>query len=440
MVRSFQALGAASGKPGALLLPRRTPCPAWAHCDTALVRGHGVQYDRWGNHVGLFDNVFGKGRIKAQAQSAELRGDFARAIELWVAAGAPDEASRVMVMRGDAEPEARARLGHFTQAASLATEGSAAWKIARTRRAQLMIALVGDQAVSAVAQRDLLDAARDLEAVGEHQEAAVAYARAKDREGQARALAAAGEVDELEHLLSSEQFQDRKDRARAQALGDIEVLLASGRRREALAKLDAICATGEPGDAPELRATQLRRKPQGPVFDLEVHGRHCRVPFGAELIVGRSDALITVPSSAVSRHHLRVFREGGRVLVEDLGSRNGTLLHGALLRGAIPVEGTLDLMLGREVPLHLSAGSSPGGALSVRISGQEYLVPLGPLSVDEGAFAVDLAGDGFLELSVPAGGHAFAGVTEWTDGATLLVGDQLSSRRDGARVFAVRSR
>jgi hypothetical protein len=388
----------------------------------------------------LFDNLFGKGRVKAQAQSAELRGDFAKAIELWVAAGAPEEASRVMVLRGDAEPEARARLAHFTQAAGIAPEGSAAWRVARTRRAQLMIALVGDQAISAVAQRDLLDAARDLEAVGEHQEAAAAYARAKDREGQARALAAAGEVDELEHLLSSEQFAERQERARTQELGDIEVLLASGRRREALEKLDALCATSGVGAAHEMRAAQLRRKPAGPTFDIEFHGKPCRVPFGNELVIGRTDALIAVPSSAVSRHHLRVFRDSARVLVEDLGSRNGTLLHGALLRGPVPLEGSLDLMLGREVPLHLLAGAGPGAPVTARISGQEYLVPLGPLQLGADAFSVELAGDGFLELRLGPGGHAFAGATEWTDGATLLVGDQLSGRRDGARIFALRAR
>src|SRR5687768_15746000 len=55
---------------------------------------------------------------------------------------------------------------------------------------------------------------------------------------------------------------------------------------------------------------------------------------GQELIIGRaSDSGLAIADRFLSRHHARLFRspELG-VLVEDLGSRNGTLLNGELIK------------------------------------------------------------------------------------------------------------
>ena len=49
----------------------------------------------------------------------------------------------------------------------------------------------------------------------------------------------------------------------------------------------------------------------------------------AEFLIGRSqDCNLCVGSSAVSRKHCRITRQDNRVAVEDLGSRNGTLVNG----------------------------------------------------------------------------------------------------------------
>lgn len=59
----------------------------------------------------------------------------------------------------------------------------------------------------------------------------------------------------------------------------------------------------------------------GPPFDFE--------PEEEDVIVGRSsDAEIAIPDRSMSRRHARLFLKGGEWLVEDLGSRNGTLLNG----------------------------------------------------------------------------------------------------------------
>src|SRR5262245_6878317 len=142
--------------------------------------------------MSFFDRIFGKGRHVAAARSAELRGDLARAAELFGEAGQPDEAARVMLLRADGETEPRTRMQFLAQAVQLAPSGGERQKEARVRRAELLLALAGDASVSAVARHEVIEAARDLEGVGESLKAAEAYARAGDKEGEARALQAAG--------------------------------------------------------------------------------------------------------------------------------------------------------------------------------------------------------------------------------------------------------
>jgi DNA-binding NtrC family response regulator/pSer/pThr/pTyr-binding forkhead associated (FHA) protein len=55
---------------------------------------------------------------------------------------------------------------------------------------------------------------------------------------------------------------------------------------------------------------------------------------GAELVFGRSvEASVVIEHEAVSRRHTAIRRRGEAVVVEDLGSRNGTSINGALIVG-----------------------------------------------------------------------------------------------------------
>lgn len=68
---------------------------------------------------------------------------------------------------------------------------------------------------------------------------------------------------------------------------------------------------------------------------LDLYDREGRHPFATDasiVLVGRSpSAAIRLTDPTVSRLHARIERRGAGVYVEDLGSRNGTLLNGTPL-------------------------------------------------------------------------------------------------------------
>jgi DNA-binding winged helix-turn-helix (wHTH) protein len=58
-----------------------------------------------------------------------------------------------------------------------------------------------------------------------------------------------------------------------------------------------------------------------------------------ENVIGRAaDAWISVASSKVSRRHARIVVAGDRVVLEDLGSKNGTYLGGARIAGPVDLK------------------------------------------------------------------------------------------------------
>lgn len=79
----------------------------------------------------------------------------------------------------------------------------------------------------------------------------------------------------------------------------------------------------------------------------------------ARFLVGRDDSCdLTCRSPAVSRRHCLVERQGDRVTVRDLGSRNGTFLNGKRVQGECQVQSGDCLRVGRlEFHFSISAGT-----------------------------------------------------------------------------------
>jgi DNA-binding winged helix-turn-helix (wHTH) protein len=73
---------------------------------------------------------------------------------------------------------------------------------------------------------------------------------------------------------------------------------------------------------------------------------HCRLSWGdreialteGENVIGRDpDVAVWIDLNSVSRHHARVLVTDGAAHLEDLGSKNGTVLNGVRITSAVPL-------------------------------------------------------------------------------------------------------
>jgi hypothetical protein len=397
--------------------------------------------------VGVFDRIVGRllgGRRREvrAARRAELRGDLEKAVELYGLASAPEEAARVMMLRGDAETDVRVRLRHYTQAVATAPEGHHVRDEARHKRANLLVAQFGAAVVSSAtsegARRELRAAAEELLAVGDAAGAAEAFKLAGDTNGEAKALQQAGDVESLELLLGEQQRKERGERERTEVHRDIDLLVASGRRREALAACKKWLTAHDDPSLRDRASTLEARRVVGPLLTASLRGKPVTIVLGDDVVIGRTEGTLHIASQAVSRKHVRIAREAQAVVVRDLGTRNGTQLRGMALRGAIPVpaEGGLDLSLGKEVHCRIAGSTVIEGAVAIELGGQTYIAPLGPARIPETSWELLLGVDGWVELHARAQ-PPFFGDVSLAETTTLLVGDTLTTTRGGIEVVRV---
>jgi DNA-binding winged helix-turn-helix (wHTH) protein len=78
----------------------------------------------------------------------------------------------------------------------------------------------------------------------------------------------------------------------------------------------------------EIRDDDHQQLASEPVHRLQWPGREVRLRK-AQTIIGRDlDVDVQLESALISRHHARISIDGTTVLIEDLGSRNGTFVQG----------------------------------------------------------------------------------------------------------------
>jgi serine phosphatase RsbU (regulator of sigma subunit) len=85
------------------------------------------------------------------------------------------------------------------------------------------------------------------------------------------------------------------------------------------------------------------KEPTGPPLRLHVspaEGLPFDYPLEIEsLVIGRSSSAgLTLVDRALSRQHSRIFRADGKTLIEDLGSRNGTLVNGVAVSAPVVIK------------------------------------------------------------------------------------------------------
>ena len=99
-----------------------------------------------------------------------------------------------------------------------------------------------------------------------------------------------------------------------------------------------------------------------------------RIPLLADrTVVGRHPSCdLVIPDSSVSRHHAAVIREGGRVLIEDLRSRNGTLVNDRRVVGLRPLNDRDEITIG-EHRLRFRVAASPNPEPDSSTHDDDYL-------------------------------------------------------------------
>ncbi|WP_434048827.1 MULTISPECIES: FHA domain-containing protein [Sorangium] len=370
------------------------------------------------------------------AEAKELAGDLAGAVELYVEAGMPDDAARVLLLRADAERSVEKRIA-FCATASRTAESPELRRAALGRKALLAFDLVRARGASAM-RSEVLAVARELEAAGELERAADAYALVGDSESETRVLAAAGAIDRLEERLRVSMTAEREQRELAAALRKIADLDRVAERREAIAVAEAWLGGSRDGErvTDALRAIRARLL-TGPLLTIELGGALLRCALGDEVTIGRGEATLVVASRAVSRTHARIRRGPSGIEVEDLGTRNGTTLAGARLTGALPVGRGVQILLGGEVPCAIAPGTGQGCV--VELAGERFSVPLGDLPVGPWRIRLErAAASAFVALKTPPGAPPpFLGDYQLAPSVELCAGDAIAASRGGAPVFRI---
>jgi pSer/pThr/pTyr-binding forkhead associated (FHA) protein len=388
--------------------------------------------------MGLFD-IFGKGfgesRLVRAARSKELAGELGAAVDLYLEAELFDEAARVLLLRADGERSADKRIA-FCASAARTAKGEALKKQALARKALLTFDVLRGQG-GAFLRSDMASVAKELEDAGELERAAEAFALAGDAEAEVRTLTAAGAIERLEERLSQGESAERDERDRDITLRKIADLEKTAERRAALEIARAWLAAHDDERVADAARAIRARLARGPVVPLEIGGAKLLVALGVEVTIGRGDATILVASRAISRKHLRVRRVGAGLVIEDLGTRNGTMLAGARVTAPLPVGRGVRVDLGGEIPCSIEPRAE--GGVVIEVGGSVYAAPLSDFDV--GPWRVSFDGDGdesFVVLKTPTGkARPYLGDFELAQAVELAAGDEIRSERHGSIVLRV---
>lgn len=127
---------------------------------------------------------------------------------------------------------------------------------------------------------------------------------------------------------------------------------------------------------------------------------------GPEVTIGRTgDNDVALNKSFVSAHHARIF---AGVLVEDLGSRNGTFIDGERIKEPTLLRGRKFSVGGRslEVEIQLSEEDGMAASLSTALEKMPTTSGASKASADESEFLAQLIERDFESMSVPANSSA----------------------------------
>ena len=222
-------------------------------------------------------------------------------------------------------------------------------------------------------------------------------------------------------------------------LVEIGSLDRRGRRLEALAAAVAWLADHDDEQVAAAARGVFARLLRGPAVDVKSEGGVQRYLLGPEITIGRVGATIALASPAVSRRHVRLRREAGRAVIEDLGSHNGTRLGGAKIVAALPVGDGLTVDIAGQIPCWIRPlNSEVDGPLLVDIAGARYVVPPGDARIGALRLCLETEGDeSRVALHAAAGVWAALGDTAIEPPIELCEGDVIRHGHAGGSSFQV---
>jgi len=210
-------------------------------------------------------------------------------------------------------------------------------------------AKVREAADMLVAGDDHTTAGEALEAIGDHQAAALAYS-------------AGGLVEKMESALSKEDQLYLRAREETDGFAAYQTNMRVGRRDDARAELArAIGAAEQAGDYRRMLDQLDTALLTAGKVELKRRGKPVLVACAAQKIVLGRDPLcdLALRAGGVSRQHAEIERLADATFhLRDLDSRNGTSVAGLPLVGKVPLAGSGRFGLGDECALDFETAST----------------------------------------------------------------------------------
>jgi tetratricopeptide (TPR) repeat protein len=304
------------------------------------------------------------------AVAAEAAGNVDLAAERYALAGEYEGAVRMHLARAARAGTRQAEIAALRDALRWAGDdpqlrkqaakalGRALWESIRaegiaTERDRTKVREAADMLVLG---EDHATAGEALEAIGDHQAAALAYS-------------AGGLVDRMEQALTKEDQLYLRAREESDGFAAYETNMRVGRRDDARSELQrAIGAAEQAGEYRRLLDQLDTALLTAGKVELKRRGKPIVVACAAQKIVLGRDPLcdLALRAGGVSRQHAEIERmPDGSFQLRDLDSRNGTSVAGLPLVGKVPLAGTGRFGLGDECSLDFE---TTGNVLVLRVT------------------------------------------------------------------------
>jgi hypothetical protein len=314
--------------------------------------------------VGFFKRLFSADFRAAVA--AEAAGDLELAAERYALAGHRDAAVRVHLARADRAGSRADEITALRDALHWSPLGSPARRrVARALGAALLVKCKAEGIATDRDRQRVREAAGLLLEAGDHRAAGEAYELIDDESGAARAYRQGGLLDLMEMALSRGEGRLDRQRELREAFADYELHLQGGARdAAALALRRCVAAADSPAEYRRLLDDLESRLVTGGRLALQLRrGERITVTATPRVSLGRDPLCdVVLRSAGVSRRHAEIEvgagadAGGSPFAVRDAGSRNGTLLAGLPIEGAVPLDGNGSFALGEDCIIEFTAG------------------------------------------------------------------------------------